>query len=50
MLPSNLLKLPLLPRDLKVVFKSEFVRALNEKLPDIQLDDVESAVTHLERV
>ena len=27
--------------------KSEFVRALNEKLPDIQLDDVESAVNCL---
>ena len=27
--------------------KSELVRALNEKLPDIQLDDVESAVNCL---
>ena len=27
--------------------KSDFVRALNEKLPDIQLDDVESAVNCL---
>ena len=27
--------------------KSEFVRALNEKLPDCQLDDVESAVNCL---
>jgi len=29
------------------VVKSELVRALNEKLPDIQLDDVESAVNCL---
>jgi integration host factor subunit beta len=29
------------------VVKSELVRALNEKLPDSQLDDVESAVNCL---
>ena len=39
-------KIALLPRELAMV-KSELIRALNEKLPDRQLDDVELAVNCL---
>ena len=40
---SNLLILSLLPRELKLV-KSELVRAIHEKLPELQLNQVEAAI------